>query len=144
MSQPQLISGKHPLVLGEVGHKSLINFKFVLSAPWSACRICGSVYQSDLDRLAYELMMNNDPDYLPTYEESKRLRDDWRTKHERAFHTSREIARLNESGNAVTAEAANNLAPYGIIPIGDVVLLDEIDQALLEAPRAPLNDAEGT
>jgi hypothetical protein len=137
---------QHPLLLGECGHHALVNFKFVLRAPWSACRICGAVYQTELDRRALQMMLDNDPMYAAVYEESTRLRDDWRVKHERAFHTDREIRLLNLSGLSVTPEAAINLAPYGIIPIGGAgnVYIDEIDEALFEAPRAPIDDAEGS
>src|SRR5438309_1236743 len=42
-----------PVLLVQAGRDSLINFEFILEAPWKACRLCGSVYQSDDDRLAY-------------------------------------------------------------------------------------------
>lgn len=142
-------SVSHPVILGQSGHDLLVNFKFVLQAPWTACRICGAIVQTDLDRLAYALCMefpDSPDDYLPTYEESCRIREEWRIKHERTFHTDKEIAALEKSGLAITPEAAYNLAPYGIIPVGDAggIYMSETDHALFEARRAPRNDAEGS
>lgn len=133
-------------MLGSVGVESLTNFRFNLRAPWTACRICGVVYQTELDRKAYELCMANDSDYLATYEEAKAIRNEWRVNHESALHTEREIRLLNLSGLSVTPEAALALAPLGIIPIGDAgnVYISEVDEALFEAPRAPTNDVEGS
>jgi hypothetical protein len=146
MSATALVGNpQHPMLLGECGHNALVNFKFVLRAPWTACRLCGAVYQTELDRKALFMMLDNDPMYQAVYEEGKQIRHEWQRKHDRAYHSDREIRLLNLSGLSVTPEAAINLAPYGIVPIGDAgnVYIDEIDEALFEAPRAPVNDSDG-
>ena len=147
MTDRRPTSSSYPVMFAESGQSQLVNFKFVLAAPWTACRICGALCQTELDRLAYRLMMENPSNserYLATYEESKRLRDEWRLDHERKNHTEAEIRYLEVNNIAVTPQAAMTLASYGIITFGtidDPVLTEETDQALFEAPRIPINDA---
>jgi len=88
----------------------------VLAAPWAACRICGELYQTDLDRLVYKLLLNNEPDYLATYEEAKRQREEWRFEHEGLYHTEEQIRELELANppKVMTEEAAIALEEYGI------------------------------
>lgn len=126
-------------------------------APFSACRLCGTVYQSRLDRLCYALReegrltehfdpitqtssFTGDVYSCNILDEANTRRARWREVHEKRYHTEREIALLHSTGFAFTPEAANKLAPYGITPLGN--LHEEIESALLSAPRAPYNDAE--
>lgn len=128
----------HPILLAQSGHEHLVNFKFQLNATWAACRLCGAVFQSDLDRTTPPIPSN-------VAAQAYQLRQQWRAKHEAQNHTAREIADLEKSGLAITPEAAYKLAPYGIVPIGDVGGLEQpnvIDHALWEAPRAPTDDCE--
>lgn len=52
-------------------------------------------------------------------------------------HSPVEHIALERSGNWLTPEAAIRLAPYGVIPLGDMVVNTAVAQACLEAPRMP-------
>lgn len=131
---------------------------FNIEAPFSACRLCGAVFQSKEDRLSKQLLISGkivehwDPNTrtstfsgdlhdLAVIDVSQDKRDRWRVWHERRYHTDSEIALLHSTGFAFTPEAANKLAPYGITPMGN--MHEEIVDALHKAPRAPVTDAEG-
>jgi hypothetical protein len=103
-----------------VGLPTLTNFQFRDHIPWSACRICGLVYQN--------------PDAL------KRI--EWAQKHAHT-HTDTEHRQFQLSGRQFTPEAANRLAAFGVIPILDLVLDDEVADALKESHPVPRDDAEG-
>lgn len=136
-----------PVLLAQAGRDSLVNFKFLLEAPWKACRLCGTVYQSDFDRLAYECAQKGDTDLASYYERQGKLRrDNWLLTHNKYSHPDffTELRQLEQSGLPVTPKAASKLSTYGIIPMGPTPYEDEISAALFEAPRAPVNDAEGT
>ena len=118
-----------------VGSEGLTGFVFDPSKNHAGCGICGEVFQSILDRLQW-----------PTYEEWQRaldMRTEWRIKHART-HSSAQHRQLKESGLFALPEAAGKLASFGIIPLTDTILHDEVAHALLEAPRAPTDDASGT
>lgn len=131
--------------------------EFVVEAPFSACRLCGAVYQSAHDRLClvlreqgrlvehYDSFHNKSffyghPKDVGTLQEANERRERWRKLHERRYHSDEEIAKHLATGFAFTPKAANRLAPFGITPLGN--MHDEIVDALFEAPRAPVNDAE--
>lgn len=131
--------------------------KFRIEAPFSVCRLCGAIYQSDADRLCRtflesgriiehynhltkESYFTGDPQALSLLDLSTERRDRWRRLHERRYHTDAEIADFSKTGFALTPEAAHKLAPFGITPLGG--LHEEISDALFTAPRAPINDAE--
>lgn len=141
-----------PVLLAQAGRDSLVNFKFLLEAPWKACRLCGTVYQSDFDRLAYFYAHGYegyqvDTDLASYYERQGKLRrDNWLVTHNKYSHPDffTELRQLEQSGLPVTPKAASKLSTYGIIPMGPTPYEDEISAALFEAPRAPVNDAEGT
>lgn len=142
-----------------IGLKSL-GAEFMVEAPFSACRLCGAIYQSKLDRLCYAFREEMPPRLIEVFDpftqtssftgdvfalntlnEADERRARWRRLHERRYHTEDEMNALQRSGFALTPEAANKLAPYGITPLGN--LHEDIASALFEAPRTPLNDAEG-
>lgn len=144
------------LISTPIGLDSL-GAKFVVEAPWSACRLCGVIYQSDLDRLSYEYLQDGrlkevvDPftkeSIFTGDEHATRLLDDatdrrrrWRELHERRYHTDQEIESLQKTGFAFTPQAAHRLAPFGITPLGNAH--EEIVDALFTAPRAPVDDVE--
>lgn len=131
--------------------------EFVVEAPWCACRLCGAIYQSSLDRKCYaygkegrltrvddpltgERYYIGDPQATRTLDEATDRRKRWRELHEKRNHTESETAQLHKTGFAMTPEAANKLAPFGITPLGN--MHDEIVDALFTAPRAPIDDAE--
>lgn len=140
-----------PIGLNDLGAK------FRLEAPFIACRLCGALYQTDLDRLAKDYLesgrisehfnplsresyFTGDEQAIRVLDESTERRNRWHSLHERRYHTEAEIEALTKTGFALTPEAANRLAPYGITPMGK--LHTEIDDALFTASRAPSSDAE--
>lgn len=136
-----------PVLLAQAGRDSLINYNFILEAPWKACRLCGSVFQSDLDRRAYQLAQDGeDIAAAALYIEATQRRQRWEKAHNSHDHPNyyTELRQLELSGLPVTPKAASKLSTYGIIPMGPTPYEDEISAALFEAPRAPVNDAEGT
>lgn len=148
-----------PVLLAQAGRDSLINYEFILEAPWKACRLCGSVYQSDDDRLAYlyahggkglvggkyyRIMYPDEVTASHYNIQGQQRRQNWLKAHNRRSHPNyfAELRQLELSDLPVTPEAAKKLSTYGIIPIGPTPYEDEVAQALAEAPRAPINDAE--
>lgn len=137
-------------LLGQVGRSELTNLAFMLEAPWKACRICGAVCQTKSDRAAYELHQKctlNGGSTSHTLcalmeDRGRQMREEWLKRHNTQCHTNNELEAFVNSGLEVTAVAAAKLASYGIIHISNATDPDE-DAALLEAPRAPIDDAEG-
>jgi len=116
--------------------------EFNPAAPYAGCRICGAVYQSDLDRLVYQLkqLPNNYIQYMSAFEKADARRTRWRQIHTRRKHHVREVAAFAGSGMAFTPEAQHALAPYGIIDFTEQptpALTDEHDHALRQADRKP-------
>ena len=68
------------------------------------------------------------------------VRENWSFKHSRT-HPDHQHVNLALSGNFLTPEAALKLVPFGITPLSDIVLDDEVESAGKEAPRAPHQDA---
>lgn len=104
---------------------------------YAGCRLCGVLFQP---RAAIET-----PDDRYTLALQVRVEAeiaDWRKKHSRQ-HPDREHLSFSASNLTFTPEAANRLAPFGLVPIGDGED-PEIAVALLEAPRAPVDDVEST
>lgn len=131
--------------------------EFIVEAPFTACRLCGAIYQSPLDRISYfDLQDGNLQEVADSYthevmfigsekatrnlDEATDRRRRWRYLHERRYHTEEEIMQLLQTGFAMTPEAAHRLAPYGITPLGN--MHEEIVDALYTAPRKPSDDAE--
>lgn len=108
-----------------VGLDQLIGLDFDQAKPHTFCRICGAIYQSDLDRRDHYLAV--------------KLRQDWSHRHA-GTHTTTEHNQLLLSGRFLTPEAQIVLAAFGIISI---TLDDEIEQALFESRPVPTNDSEG-
>ena len=118
-----------------IGHPDML---FDSKQPYSACLICGQVYQTHEDRLAQ-------PTTRLGYER-KAARDAWRAGHSMR-HSAQEHRHLQEQqalGWDATPEAVLRLASFGIYVMGDLVGSDEHAAAGREAPRAPLTDAEGS
>lgn len=110
---------------------------FMPDRDYTYCRICGVVYQPELNRV---------PESEYTVEvilAANLLRREWSQYHARS-HTSTEHRQLAQSGRHCTPEALQKLVPFGIIPVSDIVFDNESEHAGLEAPRAPVNDVEGS
>lgn len=134
-------------ILGQAGRSELTNLAFILEAPWKACRLCGDVCQSTFDRRANEFHQSchiTQTHHLCELAESRgrAIREEWLRRHNIHAHTPSELEAFTKSGLEVTAVAAAKLASYGIIHVSTANDPDE-DMALLEAPRAPINDAVG-
>lgn len=109
-----------------VGKSELTNFLFDPSKPYAGCRICGEVFQSAINRLG-----------------STDGITDWRMKHNRK-HNERAHVSLIKSGRNFTPDAAQRLAPLGVIDFTSMLADQESAHALRTAPRAPNNDVEGS
>lgn len=124
--------------------KTLPGLVFDIDACYTGCLICGEVYQSRLDRKVRRIKDGEMPNLLNKYESyvylAKELRQRWTVEHAKT-HTDQEHAQLKASGAFCTPEAALKLTPLGIFPLDDA---SDATIAMLEAPRAPLDDVQGT
>jgi hypothetical protein len=108
--------------------------QFISAAPLAACRLCGAIYQTQLHRNLYWFrQQGKEPPLL--LKRVLQLNDKWRERHANDMHTHAEIEAFTKTGWALTPEAANVLAPYGIIPLGNQHI--DIMDALYESSRAP-------
>jgi len=109
-----------------IGKEELTNFLFDPSKPYAGCRICGEVYQSDLNRLG---LMDGI--------------DEWRIKHNKR-HPERIHVQFIKSNRIFSPEAAQKLAPLGVVDFASILIDQESAHALGTASRAPNNDVEGS
>lgn len=116
-----------PIGLTELGAK------FRMDSAWTACRLCGRVFQSDLDRLKGATNQQ--------LVDALVKRRDWSFKHARV-HPQWEHDQLEQSGNYMSPDAALKLASFGIIALSDMALHNEHWNAGRESSRAPNNDCE--
>lgn len=128
-------TSKPPINLfgGVVGLKSLTGLQFDPSKPYCGCRICGRLFQGSLDKL------DNPTDAQKV--QGMQRRAEWTRRHAK-LHPYHEHVTLALSGLWCTPEAAEIMAPFGIIPLTDTVMGDETTHALREARRAPQDDTE--
>lgn len=104
---------------------------------YAACRICGAIFQS------YLAIGTDDEHYSPEIEARVSYETVlWQQRHS-SSHPASEHKLFRQSGRTFSPEAAHRLASYGIVPIGDTED-DEIAQALLESPRIPTDNPEGS
>lgn len=103
---------------------------------FSACLICGQVYQHPHNRLPLDSVT---PTQLA---EATKLREEWKIAHARS-HPERVHEQWRRSGRFCTPEAAHRLVPLGIAPVSDMVFSAEHADAAYEAPRLATNDVEG-
>jgi hypothetical protein len=103
----------------------------------TACKICGTVFQSWYDRLPHE-------EVTPLTELAGLIeRQEWSQKHSKT-HPEHVHLSLQRSGRFATPDATVKLAAYGISPISDMVFDDESRLAALASPRCPFDDVETT
>jgi hypothetical protein len=125
-----------------VGAPQALIDEFRRDRPFTFCRICGRVFQPGLARISSAEWDGPDAQLIQTAAEIERR--EWSQKHART-HTSKEHRQLERSGRFLTPEATFVLAPFGIAPLGDMVLEDdEVVSAAAEAPRAPVDAPETT
>src|SRR5690348_15643770 len=106
------------------------------AAPIAGCRLCGAVYQTKQARQLYNARLWGFEDKvreLTTVVLS--LNSTWRTEHEKTCKNKHMVEELKRTGAAFTAEAANKLSPFGIIPLGN--MSQEIMDGMFEADRKP-------
>ncbi len=132
---------------GAVGLDSLTGLRFLPHRPYSGCRICGAVFQSEADRFPSDVFEANprEFDFQPSNVSLYALgmRREWSVKHART-HSDRIHAALEASGLWATPEATERLASYGIINLGDTITSPEHEVALLDSTPIPTDDVEGT
>lgn len=126
---------------GAFGLEQLPGLTFRLDCEYTACLICGEVYQSSYDRNP-ELHLSN---WLPTIETvglfAQLMRKEWSRRHAKEEHTEKEHEDLRASGRFYTPEAAIKLAAFGLIDLVGLVMDDEIEDALRQSSPVPTNDA---
>lgn len=110
------------------------HLKFDQSRPYTGCRICGEVFQSDLDRTPLSLYTNR------IQRDAEHVRKEWSNLHAKN-HTLNEHAKLQLSERWCTPEAALKLASYGIVTLSDGAISNEHTQALAESKSVPQEDA---
>src|SRR5688500_15096981 len=139
-----------------VGHDELTNLEFNVHGEYTYCRICGAIFQSELDRANVELRERIDAstkaltveqlrELTALYQKSLAIaqekRRNWSKQHAKS-HTDLQHQMMQYSGRFCTPEAAYKLAAFGIIPLSDMVLDDEIEGAMYESKAVPTDDAE--
>jgi hypothetical protein len=129
---PQLANKRLTLQGALVGRPT--GLEFMPDRDYTYCRICGVIYQPELNRvpeLTAEVILA-----------AQILRLEWSQKHART-HSTTEHRQLALSGRHCTPEALQRLVPMGIIPLTDIAFDPESEHAGLTAPRAAPTDAEG-
>ena len=129
--------GKRPITLQGMMIAVPSGMEFMPNRDYTYCRICGTVYQPELNRVPIE-------EYTAEVILAAELqRREWSQNHAKK-HSETEHRQLAQSGRHCTPEALVRLVPLGIIPLSDLGLDAESAAAGLEAPRLPNNDVEGT
>jgi hypothetical protein len=127
------------------GLSSLTNLQFRSDRPFVGCKICGIVFQSEADRDPVGVFNKQRADFNFNHRNVQLfalgLRKEWSRKHAK-LHTEAEHESLAKSGLWATPEAAAVLAAYGIFSMTDIVVSDEIEDALKGASAIPFNDSE--
>lgn len=106
-------------------------------ADFTGCKLCGQVFQSELDRKVLA--------GIATPQEQVQAvlaRKNWSNAHADT-HPGREHAALAASGRFCTPEAAYKLAAFGIVSVSDNIFSEEHESAQKEAPRLMKDDVEG-
>jgi len=122
------------------GLKTLPGLQFDPEFPYTACLLCGEVYQSVIDR---KVPAGATPINSLLAKVAKERRDVWARSHAAQEHTTREHTQLALSGRTMTPEAAFTLAAFGLIPLIDMVIDEEVSDALARSNAIPNVDAQG-
>jgi hypothetical protein len=108
-------------------------FLYNPNRPARHCGICGDSFQPELARCA-----EYDTDGEVRLAVDILIRE-WAVKHS-SKHSEREHINHIKNGRLMSPDAAVRLIPLGIYPIDDLYYDDEIKQAGLNSPRAPVDD----
>ena len=130
----ELTNGRRPVVIAGPYFK-LDGLDFIPNRDYTYCRICGTIFQPQLNRV---------PDEEYTAEvifAAEILRREWSQTHAKQ-HSQAQHRQLALSGRHCTPEALQRLVPFGIIPVSDLVFDNESEHAGLEATRMPTDDVE--
>jgi len=95
---------------------------------YTFCRICGDIFQPELERLPDDLYTEQ------VREDSMGMQLWWAQQHNRT-HSDAEHRQLKLSGRFLTPEATYKLVPYGVIPLSDLIFDNGNAAAGMEAPR---------
>ena len=129
----------------QVGLTSLTNLDFDPSKPYTGCKICGALFQSNADRYPVGVFFAQKDDFNHDYRNvhlfALGMRKEWSVKHSK-LHSQKEHDMLRISGRWATPEAAERLASMGVFSATDLVLDDEVQSALNAAPKVPNKDSE--
>lgn len=116
--------------------QAAMNDTFNPNAAFTGCCICGTVFQSDLDRKVFAGYASAQEHVQATV-----ARRNWSQQHATRSHTQKEHDDLAASGRFCTPEAAFRLAPYGIVTLTDS-FHEENRKAQEEAPKLPTQEPE--
>jgi hypothetical protein len=125
------------------GLEELEGLKFMIDREFTACLICGDVFQSAYDRHPLEKISGFLPNLQAVALFAASLRKEWSHKHAKE-HPERVHQALRDSGRFYTPEAAIKLAAFGIISAADLAMDDEVNDALRQSSPIPTDDAQGT
>jgi hypothetical protein len=118
--------------------KDVIESHFNPDYPYSYCRICGFVYQDDFQRQPVPPGKSSNAVTEPNDSLEKKLkRRDAIIKHDRGHARDGSLAKYQASGYYFTPQATLALIPYGIIPVSEIALHDEHEDAARQAKREP-------
>lgn len=106
--------------------------------PSVSCLICGKVFQGPLD---LKVPPGHEPENSLIARLAKLKRDEWAANHAKE-HTEREHHMLRLSGRFATPEAAEKLATLGTFSIIDLIIDDEVANALGTARSIPIDEIE--
>jgi hypothetical protein len=120
--------------------QSLTSLSVRKDREFAGCAICGAVFQS---RLAIELSDEEWNADRKVFEIAVAIETrEWRDRHNKT-HSEKVHRAFRASGRTFSPEAAHKLAPFGLVSLDDCNE-DEVAHAMLEAPRAPVDDVETT
>lgn len=114
-------------------------FEFDKTKPYTACCLCGAVYQGALD---LRVPPGHEPHNSIIARLAKNNRDAWASEHARKEHKESEHMALRRSGRFATPEASQKLAALGIVSLVDMILDDEVSNALKEGSPMPEREVE--
>jgi hypothetical protein len=108
--------------------------------PYTGCLLCGEVFQSRMDR---RVPPGHEPHNSMIAKLAQEHRRNWAKSHSSKKHTETERRQHRMSGRFAMPEAAQNLAAMGLFSVIDIVIDNEVQDALAKAPNLPRNDVEG-
>lgn len=111
---------------------------FNVDKPYTGCLLCGAVFQGPLD---LRVPPGHEPENSLIARLAQLKRKEWAVEHAKQ-HTDHERQMHRLSGRFATPEAAQVLSAQGVFSIVDLVIDDEISNALGEASAIPIREIE--